>query len=71
MSRSKLPQAATWWHDYDFGTGISIALDVREIHTEQTRFQLLQVFEHDFLGRVLPSTGSSRRRWPTSSSTTR
>ncbi len=57
MSQSKLPQAATWWHDYDFGTGISIALDVREIHTEQTRFQLLQVFEHDFLGRVLALDG--------------
>lgn len=57
MSESKLPQASGWWHDFDFGTGMAIALDARELHREQTDFQLMQVFEHDFLGRVLALDG--------------
>ncbi len=57
MSESKVPQASSWWHDFDFGSGISIGLDVRELHSEQTEFQLLQIFEHRFLGRVLALDG--------------
>ncbi len=52
-----MPQAAGWWHDFDFGTGISIGLDVRELHAEQTPYQMLQVFEHGHLGRVLALDG--------------
>ncbi|MBW2279598.1 MAG: polyamine aminopropyltransferase [Deltaproteobacteria bacterium] len=57
MSESKVPQAAGWWHDFDFGTGISIGLDVVELHAEQTQYQMLQVFEHPHLGRVLALDG--------------
>jgi spermidine synthase len=55
--KSRIPQAGSWWHDFDFGTGVSIALDARELHSEQTEYQHLQVFEHDSLGRVLVLDG--------------
>jgi len=57
MSQSGIPEAAQWWHEFDFGAGISLSLDARLLHEERTEYQLLQVFEHARLGRVLALDG--------------
>jgi len=57
VSEDRVPQAAGWWHDYDFGTGVSLSLDVTLLHDERTEYQHVQVFEHAYLGRVLALDG--------------
>jgi spermidine synthase len=46
-----------WWSEYDFGTGARQSLLVRPLHSEKTPFQQLDVFESEFLGRVLALDG--------------
>ncbi len=41
------------WHEHDFGTGIRPGFDVRRLYAETTPYQQLEVFEHDYLGRML------------------
>jgi spermidine synthase len=48
---------AEWWSEFDFKTGIRQSLRVRRVHSEKTPYQELEVFDSDFLGRVLVLDG--------------
>ena len=45
------------WHEYDFESGIRAGYEVRRLYAETTPYQKLEVFEHDFLGRMLALDG--------------
>lgn len=52
------PTAETfWWRERSDGIGIAHALEVRLIHREQSPYQLIEVFEHADLGRILVLDG--------------
>jgi spermidine synthase len=57
MAESGSPRPETWWHERDFGSGVSQCMDVREIFAQQTEYQRLQIFEHALLGRILALDG--------------
>lgn len=52
------PSAATWWHEHTEGSGISQALNMRQLHLEQSDFQEIGVYEHATYGRVLTLDGT-------------
>jgi spermidine synthase len=46
-----------WWRERDDGIGVAHALEVRLLHREQSPFQLIEVFDHAALGRILVLDG--------------
>jgi spermidine synthase len=48
---------AEWWNEYDFGTQSRQSLRVRRVHSEKSPYQEIEVFESEYLGRVLVLDG--------------
>ncbi|WP_373087144.1 polyamine aminopropyltransferase [Sneathiella sp.] len=42
-----------WWHEETEGVGFTHALDMKLLHSEQSPFQKIEIFEHDVFGRIL------------------
>ena len=42
-----------WWHEETEGVAFTHALDMKLLHSAQSPFQKIEVFEHDVFGRVL------------------
>ncbi|WP_243664375.1 hypothetical protein [Rhodothermus marinus] len=56
-----------WW--YETGTDdITLGLRMRLLHRERTPYQLLEIYEHPFFGRVLVLDAICRPRRATNSS---
>jgi len=52
-----LSSSLTWW--YESGTpDVTLGLHMRLLHREQTPYQLLEIYEHAFFGRVLVLDGN-------------
>ena len=43
----------TWWHEETEGVAFTHALDMKLLHSEQSPYQKIEIFEHETFGRVL------------------
>ncbi|MCF8465805.1 MAG: hypothetical protein K9G33_00230 [Sneathiella sp.] len=51
---TKISEASrNWWHEETEGVAFTHALDMKLLHSEQSPFQKIEVFEHEIFGRVL------------------
>ncbi|MEP3248145.1 MAG: polyamine aminopropyltransferase [Sneathiella sp.] len=47
----------TWWHEETEGIAFTHALDMEKLHEEQSRYQKIEIFEHETFGRILTLDG--------------
>jgi spermidine synthase len=55
--RGRPVEPAEWWSEYDFESGTRLSLRVRRVHSEKTPYQEMEIFDSDYLGRVLVLDG--------------
>ena len=48
---------ATWWRERDDGIGCAQSLKMELLHSEQSDFQLIEIYNHEAFGRVLVLDG--------------
>lgn len=53
---STTPQSG-WWQERDDGMGVAQTLDLKLLHSEQSPFQLIEIYEHAQFGRILVLDG--------------
>ncbi len=49
--------AKNWWHEREDGIGITQTLDLDLLHRERSDYQLIEIFDHAELGRLLVLDG--------------
>lgn len=49
--------APKWWRERDDGIGCALSLKMTLLHSEQSPYQLIEIYEHDAFGRVLVLDG--------------
>ncbi|WP_169566087.1 polyamine aminopropyltransferase [Sneathiella limimaris] len=42
-----------WWHEETEGISFTHALDMKRLHSEQSPYQKIEIFEHEVFGRIL------------------
>lgn len=45
--------ARNWWHEETDGVGFTHALDMKLLHSEQSPYQKIEIFEHEVFGKIL------------------
>lgn len=50
---NRAPSSPGWYFEWDFDVGVVQGIAARLLYEEETPYQKLQVYEHDFFGRVL------------------
>ncbi len=54
MASKKVSELSrSWWHEETEGIAFTHALDMRLVHSEQSLYQKIEIFEHEVFGRVL------------------
>jgi spermidine synthase len=54
MTSKKISELSrTWWHEETEGVAFTHALDMQLLHSEQSPYQKIEIFEHEVFGRVL------------------
>lgn len=46
-----------WWHERSDGHGITTSVEVKLLHSEQSPYQLIEIYEHPSFGRLLVLDG--------------
>lgn len=46
-----------WWHERSDGLGIATSVEVKLLHSEQSPFQRIEIFDHQSFGRLLVLDG--------------
>ena len=46
-----------WWHERSDGLGVATSLEVKLLHSEQSPYQLIEIFDHAAFGRLLVLDG--------------
>jgi spermidine synthase len=47
----------TWWHERSDGLGITTSVEVKLLHSEQSLYQLIEIYDHQSFGRLLVLDG--------------
>ena len=42
-----------WWHERSDGLGITTSVEVKLLHSEQSPYQLVPIYDHQSFGRLL------------------
>ena len=46
-----------WWHERSDGFGITTSVEVKLLHSEQSPYQLVEIYDHESFGRLLVLDG--------------
>jgi spermidine synthase len=46
-----------WWHERSDGHGITTSVEVKLLHSEQSSYQLIEIYDHQSFGRLLVLDG--------------
>ena len=46
-----------WWHERSDGLGVATSLEVKLLHSEQSPYQLIEIYDHAAFGRLLVLDG--------------
>lgn len=46
-----------WWHERSDGLGVATSLEVKLLHSEQSPYQLIEIYDHEAFGRLLVLDG--------------
>ena len=46
-----------WWHERSDGLGITTSVEVKLLHSEQSPYQLVEIYDHQSFGRLLVLDG--------------
>ena len=46
-----------WWHERSDGLGITTSVEVKLLHSEQSPYQLIEIYDHQAFGRLLVLDG--------------
>ncbi len=46
-----------WWHERSDGHGITTSVEVKLLHSEQSPYQLIEIYDHQSFGRLLVLDG--------------
>jgi len=57
MVYSSEKTGATWWRERDDGIGCAQSLKMELLHSEQSDFQLIEIYNHEAFGRILVLDG--------------
>ena len=57
MNQSTSTTGKSWWRERDDGIGSAQSLNMTLLHSEQSDFQLVEIYEHEAFGRVLVLDG--------------
>lgn len=57
MTVSKKVTNAKWWQERDDGIGVATSLECTLLHSEQSPYQLIEIYNHENFGRLLVLDG--------------